>query len=88
MTSKDDKIDEEVEKRLDNLHEDDYDDWLDEIDGEITVGSLTFNASDIIKNCDEVAYRCGFSDYQESMRESIEDEVRDEFDEDDDKYEN
>jgi len=83
MTDKDDRIDEEVEKRLDDLSDESYDEWLDDIEGEISVGSLTFNASDIIKNCDEVAYRCGFGDYQESMRESIEDEVRDEFDDED-----
>lgn len=41
-----------------------YDDFLDEIDGEIEVGSLTFMASDIIKNCDPTAYRCGKSDYE------------------------
>lgn len=41
-----------------------YDDFLDEIDGEIEVGGLTFMASDIIKNCDPTAYRVGKSDYE------------------------
>lgn len=41
-----------------------YDDFLDEIDGEVEVGGLTFMASDIIKSCDPTAYRVGKSDYE------------------------
>ena len=78
-----DAVDDEVEKRVEALEEDAYDEWLDEIEGEIAVGNLTFYASDILKNCDPVAYRCGFGDYQESMRDSINDEVTDEVSEDD-----
>ena len=75
-----DLISKEVEEKLDNLEESDYDDWLDELEYDgVKVGSLTFQASDVLKNCDPIAYRCGFTDYQESMRESIEDEVRQEL---------
>jgi len=40
-----------------------YDDWLDELDGPINVGGLTFDASRILKELDPIAYRCGLGDY-------------------------
>ena len=69
----------EVEERLEQLDEVGYDDWLDESLDMVEIGSLEYNPSHVLKSVDEIAYRCGFTDYQESMRESIEDEVRDEL---------
>lgn len=46
-----------------------YDEFLDEIYGEIKIGYLTFNASDIVKELDPIAYRVGFSDYEDMMSE-------------------
>lgn len=40
-----------------------YDDYLDESYGDFDIGYITFSASEILKNCDPVAYRCGLSDY-------------------------
>ena len=40
-----------------------YDDFLDETYGDFEIGYITFYASDILKQCDSVAYSCGFSDY-------------------------
>tara|TARA_R110002110_G_scaffold335316_1_gene546037 strand:- start:428 stop:691 length:264 start_codon:yes stop_codon:yes gene_type:complete len=85
MTDYDDKVDEEVEKRLDALTEDQFNEWLDELDEPYTMGNLTFYPSDILKSCDPIAYdMCFTDDYQESMRESIEEQVRDEIDDDED----
>ncbi|QYC52638.1 SH3 domain protein [Salmonella phage SSBI34] len=42
-----------------------YDDSLDS-EGEITVAGMTFWPSDILKNCDPTAYRCGKVDYDSS----------------------
>ena len=79
-----DKIDEEVEKRLEALTEDQFDEWLDEIDEPYTMGTLTFYPSNVLKSCDPIAYHmCFTDDYQESMREPIEQEVRDEFEDED-----
>ena len=46
----------------DEMHER-YDDYLDDITGEINIGCLTFSGSRIVKELDETAYRCGFNDY-------------------------
>ena len=70
----------EVEEQLENMSYDDFDDWLDEIGEPCKVGSLEYSQSRVLKECDPTAYRCCFTDdYQESMRESIEDEVRHEI---------
>ena len=45
-----------------------YDDMIDEIYGEVKVG-VTFNASRVLKELDPIAYRCGFSDYVDSLFE-------------------
>lgn len=39
-----------------------FDEALDS-EGDIQVAGLTFSPSDILKNCDETAYRCGVNDY-------------------------
>ena len=70
----------EVEEQLENLSYDDFDDWLDEIGEPCNVGTLEYSQSQVLKNCDPIAYRvCFTDDYQESMRENIEQEVRDEL---------
>lgn len=78
-----DAVSDEVEKRCNDLTDESYDEWLDEISEPYELGYSTFYPSDVLKNCDPTAYRCGFGDYQESMRESIEDDVINEVDEDD-----
>ena len=71
-----DLISNEVEEQLENLDERDYDDWLEELDGMGKIGALEYCASQVLKCVDETAYRCGFTDYQESMRDSVEEDVR------------
>ena len=44
-----------------------YDEFLDEIYGEIKLGYLTFSPSEIIKTLDPIAYRVGMSDYEDSL---------------------
>ena len=75
-----DLIDKEVEEQLEALDEEGFDEWLDEIGEPCKVGTLEYSQSEVLKNCDPTAYRCCFTDdYQESMRENIEQEVRDEL---------
>ena len=67
----------EVEEQLENLSYDDFDDWLDEIGEPCKVGTLEYSQSRVLKECDPIAYRvCFTDDYQESMRENIEIDVR------------
>ncbi len=63
----------ELEDKIDNFeidedkHDDKYDEWLDEIYGEIMIGNISFLPSRILKELDPIAYRCGFSDYIDSL---------------------
>lgn len=41
-----------------------YDDNLDDDYGYFHMGDLVFSASQILKTCDPIAYRCGLGDYQ------------------------
>ena len=70
----------EVEEQLEALDYEGFDQWLDEIGEPCKVGTLEYSQSRVLKECDPTAYRvCFTDDYQESMRESIEQEVRDEL---------
>ena len=44
--------------------DDEYDEFLDDIEGSITVSGMEFLPSDILKSCDPVAYRCGKGDFE------------------------
>lgn len=80
------KFDELVDEKVEEILESDefekgFDDWLDETQPEgVSIGNLNYSASRVLKEVDPVAYRCSFSDdYQESERERVEEEVRDEL---------
>lgn len=47
----------------------DYDEWIDDLYPETQIGYLTFRASDILFELDPIAYRVGYSDYQDFMEE-------------------
>ncbi len=63
----------ELEDKIDNFeidedkYDENYDEWLDEIYGEIMIGNISFLPSRILKELDPIAYRCGFSDYIDSL---------------------
>lgn len=40
-----------------------FDEYLDEVLEDVKLGELTYTASDVLKNCDPIAYRCEFSDW-------------------------
>jgi len=54
----------------------DYDEWLDELYEPYECG-VTIYASDALKNCDPIAYRCGFNDYINSLDPEDFEEYRD-----------
>ena len=76
-----DLINAEVEEQLNELDEEGFDEWFDEIQPEgVNIGTLNYSASRVLKEVDPIAYRMSFTDdYQESMRESIEEQVREEL---------
>ena len=44
--------------------EEQFNDFLDDIEQSITIFGMEFYPSDILKNCDPIAYRCAKSDYE------------------------
>lgn len=51
----------------DHVEESDYDNFIDEIAGDVTILGMSYCASRVLREVDPVAYRCGFSDYCDSM---------------------
>lgn len=48
-----------------------YDDMLDETYQDYEIGDLTFSASQVLKECDPIAYGCGLNDLADSeLREA------------------
>ena len=52
-----------------------YDEWLDDVYGEIQFGYLTFYPSQIIKELDPIAYRVGYNDFLDMIEEEEEEYV-------------
>ena len=46
------------------ISENEFDEYLDEVEGRVTVAGMGFYPSDILKSCDPVAYRCAKNDYE------------------------
>lgn len=43
-----------------------YDEFLNEVDGPVKIGSLTFDASRVLRKLDPIAYRVGFFDWADA----------------------
>ena len=54
----------EIESFEYECSDDEFSDWIDSIYPEVTIGSLTFSPSEVMKELDPTAYRCGKSDYE------------------------
>lgn len=48
------------------ISENDFNEFLDEIEEPVNICGMEFYPSDILKNCDPTAYRCAKSDYESS----------------------
>lgn len=46
-----------------------YDDFLDEVCEDVTIGSLTYSASFALQRVDPIAYRVGYSEWLDSVEE-------------------
>jgi len=46
-----------------------FDEMLDEVYPVVKIGELTFYPSQILKECDPIAYRIGVSEYEDSTEE-------------------
>lgn len=68
----------ELEARKEEVNNDydSYDEMIDDL-GDVNIGSLSYSASHVLKNIDEIAYNCGFSDYIDEELSNIEGEIDD-----------
>lgn len=53
-----------IEVEVERYTEDDYNAMLNE-GGDVNVCGYSFEPADVLRECDPIAYRCGFNDYQE-----------------------
>lgn len=52
-----------------------YDDFLDMSYRDVKIGTCTFTASQILKKCDPIAYRCGINDYVDADFKAAQNEL-------------
>ena len=64
----------EVEERIENLDEDQYDDFLDEV-GDLNQLVEDYGFSRVLKETDPTAYNVGFSEWQDSRLSDMEREI-------------
>lgn len=53
-----------------DMQEELFDQYLDELHDEVTIGDITFSPSKILAECDPIAYRCYASDYESAQIEN------------------
>ena len=81
---------EEIEELLDELinyelTEDEYDDLLDELYDDACVGNMNYSASEVLFNCDRIAYNCGLGEEEDYIKSDKKTEIEaliDEYEED------
>lgn len=54
-----------------------FDEFLDDVEQSVTIYGIEFYPSDILKNCDPIAYRCAKSDYEANFELSDCEEYQD-----------
>ena len=64
-----------AEAILDNADSSYYDDMLDEVYGDVKIGCGTYYASNVLKEVDPIAYRCGRTDWECSVIEDVQYEL-------------
>ena len=63
---------EEFEQRLEDevrnqCDDDSYDEFINESADEINIWGMHYSPSEVLKNVDPIAYRCGYDDYVNSV---------------------
>jgi hypothetical protein len=51
-----------------------YDEMLDDCHDEIVIGYIRLAPSTVLKECDPIAYQCGFNDWLDSCELTIDEE--------------
>jgi len=69
------EIKEEINTLENNENTEEYDDMLNDCYPEVKIGNMTFSPSDVLKNCDEVAYDMGLSEYNDEKLNELNEEL-------------
>lgn len=69
------ELKEREEELENNDNEEEYDDMLDDVYGEIDVCGYKYYAGRLLQEIDPVAYNCGHSDYNNSLLSDIQSEI-------------
>ena len=67
-----------AQEAADLIDDGDYDEMLDEVYDQIEIG-VSLNPSDVLKQCDPVAYNLGNQEYQDRVYADAESEFNDEY---------
>ena len=59
-----------------------YDDYIDEMTGDVTILGMSYSASRVLKEMDPIAYSCGFSNWLYSMELTTDESEAEDEDED------
>lgn len=70
-----DVFESELETAITEFVEENYDELLDDCNDPYKIGTLTFYPSQILSECDPIAYRCGISDEISNQMEEAEYEL-------------
>ena len=54
-----------------------YEEYLDSVYPIIEIGDCTFNPSEVLKQCDPIAFRCGFNDWADVEITNLNDVLED-----------
>ena len=57
------------------LTEEDYDQWLDDVFGDVEVASYKYSTSGTLKEIDPIAYNIGYTDFIDAVAGSVDDEL-------------
>lgn len=47
-----------------------YANWLDEVNGDVVICGMSYYASTALEKLDPIAYRCGYTDWLDSVRDT------------------
>jgi len=67
----------EVKERIEILENNENTEEYDEMLDEVGIDTSIYSASMILKNIDEIAYRCGFDDYNDEELSNLISELED-----------
>ena len=61
----------EINDAISNYADETYDDWLDEINGDVDICGIKYSASYAFQKVDPIAYNVGASDYESFLWDEV-----------------